>query len=187
VLTLAGMLYARSRGIPSWAAWPIVAAFLIAYPFYLFPGFPSVRERVNGVLLGYRQRAVAIGVPVFAVAAAVLPYLACCAGAVEFTFGGLARVIVAALAMSLWYVLLPASPITDVAYLCLWAAVLLIPRRKRRTRRTGPPALTRAGLALSLELTPADNNCIRYVSSKPCFSAGHSHEQAGNRHNHARL
>ena len=103
----------------------MVAAFLIAYPFYLVPGFPSVRERVNGVLLGFRQRAVAIGVPVFAVAAAVLPYLACCAGAVEFSWSGLARVIGAALALSLWYVLLPASPVTDVAYLGLWAAVLL--------------------------------------------------------------
>jgi membrane protease YdiL (CAAX protease family) len=91
-----------------------VAAFLIEYPFYLVPGFPSVRDRIGGA-----------GVPVFAVAAAVLPYLVCCCGAIEFTWGGLARVMAASLAMGLWFVLLPQSRIADVAYLLLWAAVLL--------------------------------------------------------------
>ena len=125
VLGVAGMLYARSRGIPSWAALPVVAAFLVEYPFYLVPAFPSVRERVSGVLLGPRQRAIAVGVPAFAVAAAVLPYLACCCGAVAFAWSGLARLIALALAVSLWYRVLPASRITDVAFLGLFAAVLL--------------------------------------------------------------
>lgn len=93
---------------------PVVAAFLIEYPFYLVPGFPSVRERLSGV-----------GVPVFAVAAAVLPYLACCCGAVTFEWSGLARVTAVALALGLWFELLPASPISDVAYLLVWAALLL--------------------------------------------------------------
>ncbi len=114
VLGLAGILYARSRGIPGWAALPVVAAFLVEYPFYLVPAFPSVREHVSGV-----------GVPAFAVSAAVLPYLACCSGAVEFSWSGLARVIAVALAVSLWYPVLPASRITDVAFLGLFAAVLL--------------------------------------------------------------
>ena len=114
VLGLAGMLYARSKGIPSWAALPVVAAFLIEYPFYLVPGFQSVRERLSG-----------IGVPIFALAAAVLPYLACCCGAVAFTWSGLARVVAVALALGLWYLVLPPSRLTDVAYLALWAAVLL--------------------------------------------------------------
>ena len=114
VLGLAGILYARSRGIPGWAALPVVAAFLIEYPFYLVPAFPSVRERVSGM-----------GVPAFAVAAAVLPYLACCCGAVDFTWSGLARVVAVALVLGLWYGVLPASRITDVAFLALWAAVLL--------------------------------------------------------------
>ena len=91
-----------------------MAAFLIEYPFYLVPAFPSVRERVSGM-----------GVPAFAVAAIVLPYLACCGGAVDFTWSGLARVVAVALVFGLWYGLLPASRITDLAYLALWAAVLL--------------------------------------------------------------
>ena len=114
VLGLAGMLYARSKGIPSWAALPVVAAFLIEYPFYLVPGFPSVRERLS-----------ASRFPIFALAAAVLPYLACCSGAVAFTWSGLARVVAVALALGLWYLVLPPSRLTDVAYLALWAAVLL--------------------------------------------------------------
>jgi len=114
VLGLAGILYARARAIPSWAALPVVAAFLIEYPFYLVPAFPSVRERVG-----------AMGVPVFAVAATVLPYLACCAGAIEFQWTGLARLIAVALALGLWYAVLPASRLTDVTFLALVAAVLL--------------------------------------------------------------
>jgi membrane protease YdiL (CAAX protease family) len=114
VLGLAGILYAQSRGVPAWAALPVVAAILIEYPFYLVPGFPSVRERVSGW-----------GVPAFAVATAVLPYLACCCGAIGFTWSGLARVLAAALVLGLWFQLLPGSRITDVAFLGLVAAVIV--------------------------------------------------------------
>jgi membrane protease YdiL (CAAX protease family) len=114
VLGLAGILYARSRAIPSWAALPVVAAFLLEYPFYLTPAFPRLRERFAGARF-----------PVFALAAAVLPYLACCAGAIPFTWTGLVRVAALALALSLWFVILPAWRIADIAYLALWAAVLL--------------------------------------------------------------
>jgi membrane protease YdiL (CAAX protease family) len=92
----------------------VVAAFLIEYSFYLVPAFPSVREHVSGM-----------GVPAFALAVAVLPYLACCCGAVQFEWGGLARVIAVTLALSLWYAVLPASRVTDIAFLGLVAAVLL--------------------------------------------------------------
>ncbi len=92
----------------------MVAAFLIEYPFYLATGFPAVRERMR-----------AAAVPFFALGAAVLPYLACCGGAVAFEWSGLARVILVGLVLGLWFAVLPTSPITDVAYLGLWAAVLL--------------------------------------------------------------
>jgi uncharacterized protein len=114
VLGLAGMWYALSRGIPSWAALPVLAAFLIEYPFYLVPAFPSARERLGGV-----------GIPAFALASAVLPYLACCCGAVRFEWGGLARLVAVALVCGLWYAVLPASRLTDLAFLGLVAAVLL--------------------------------------------------------------
>jgi membrane protease YdiL (CAAX protease family) len=116
VLGLAGILYARSRGIPSWAALPVLAAFLVEYPFYLVPAFRSVREYVGSA-----------GVPVFAVVAAVLPYLASCCGAVQFEWSGLVKVIAVALALGLWYAVLPASWLTDVGFLALWASILLSP------------------------------------------------------------
>jgi membrane protease YdiL (CAAX protease family) len=58
-------------------------------------------------------------------AAAVLPYLACCCGAVAFEWLGLARVVAVALVFGLWYAILPPSRLTDVAFLILVAAVLL--------------------------------------------------------------
>jgi len=67
----------------------------------------------------------AVGVPAFALAAAVLPYLACCCGAVAFAWSGLARLTALALAVGLWYRVLPPSRITDVAFLGLFATVLL--------------------------------------------------------------
>lgn len=91
-----------------------MAAFLIEYPFYLVPAFPQVRERIG-----------AGGVPAFALAVALLPYLACCCGAVAFTWTGLARSIALALVVGLWYRVLPPSRITDLAFLGLFAAVIL--------------------------------------------------------------
>src|SRR5579872_5214613 len=92
VLGLAGMLYALARGIPNWAAVPVVAAFLIEYPFYLVPAFASLRERVSPA-----------AVPAFAIAVAVLPYLACCCGAVPFAWTGLARLCAVGLVVGLWF------------------------------------------------------------------------------------
>src|ERR1035438_8013523 len=62
-LGAAGALYARTRGVPIWAAAPALAAFLVEYAFYLVPAFPTVRERLAGWRL-----------PPFLVAGAVLPY-----------------------------------------------------------------------------------------------------------------
>src|SRR5271169_5392536 len=44
-LGAAGLLYARSKGIPAWVAVPVLAAFLVEYPFYLVPAFAEVRQR----------------------------------------------------------------------------------------------------------------------------------------------
>src|SRR5687767_163610 len=73
VLAAAGIAYGRLKGIPNWAALPVLAAFLLEYPFYLVPAFPSVRER----LTGWRLQA-------YVAASVLLPYLACCFGAVAF-------------------------------------------------------------------------------------------------------
>jgi membrane protease YdiL (CAAX protease family) len=59
------------------------------------------------------------------VASAVLPYLVCCCGAVQFQFVSFVKLIALALALSLWYVILPAVAVVDLAYLALIAAILL--------------------------------------------------------------
>ena len=91
---------------------PALAAFLVEYPFYLVPAFQSVREKLAGRWL-----------PGFLVASAVLPYLACCLGATHFTWIGLGKIAAVALLLALWYRVLPAMPLTDIAFLALIVAV----------------------------------------------------------------
>jgi len=113
-LGAAGALYARWRGVPVWVAAPALAAFLVEYPFYLVPGFPRIRERFAGWRL-----------PLLTAAGAALPYLACCFGAVTFRWTALASLAAVAGGMGLWYLALPASAATDLAFGALVAWALL--------------------------------------------------------------
>ena len=65
-LAAAGVLFARFKDIPGWAAGPVLAAFLVEYPFYLVPAFPDIRKRLSGMAL-----------PLFLLASLLLPYLVC--------------------------------------------------------------------------------------------------------------
>lgn len=114
VLGAAGVLYARWKGIPNWAALPVLAAFLVSYPFYLVPAFPSVRDLLAGKSL-----------VLYLLAAALLPYFACCAGAVQFEWGSVLRLTALAVAFGLWYVVLPVNIGVDLVFLLLIPAVLL--------------------------------------------------------------
>jgi len=114
VLAAAGMVYARAKNIPAWAAIPLLGAFLAEYPFYLVPAFPELRERLRGrVLLLYL------------LISAVVPYLITCLGAAEFQWLSFVRVAALALAMGLWYVVLPAVAVVDLLFLAMVAAVLI--------------------------------------------------------------
>jgi membrane protease YdiL (CAAX protease family) len=114
VLGTAGVVYARLKGIPGWAAWPLLAAFLAEYPFYLVPAFPGLRARIAGPYF-----------TAYLFVSAVLPYLLCCAGPAQFQWSGLARMAALALGLGLWYIVLPATALADVAFLVLVPAVLL--------------------------------------------------------------
>jgi membrane protease YdiL (CAAX protease family) len=114
VLGAAGVAYARFKRIPNEAAFPALAAFLVEYPFYLVPAFPDIRALFRGRRL-----------PVYLVGSAVLPYLVCCFGTVDFHWGSLVRVVALALAFALWYVVLPVNPVVDLAFLALIPVVLL--------------------------------------------------------------
>jgi hypothetical protein len=114
VLGAAGIGYARVKDIPNWAALPVLAAFLIAYPFYLLPAFPALRARLQGWKLH-----------LYALSGILAPYLACTFGAVEFQWSAVFRLAALALAMSFWFRLLPHIPIFDLAFLAIVPAVLL--------------------------------------------------------------
>ncbi len=86
----------------------------MAYPFYLVTAFPIVRERLAGRWL-----------PVYLLVSSVLPYLVSCLGGVQFHWGGLIQMAALAVAFSLWYRVLPAAPVVDIAFLGLIPAVLL--------------------------------------------------------------
>jgi membrane protease YdiL (CAAX protease family) len=112
LLCVVGLWYARWKGIPSWAALPALAAFLVDYPFYLVPAFRSIREELAGPPL-----------PGFLVASVLLPYLAACFGATQFHWFGAVKLTALALALGLWYRVLPAAPIADIGFLALVVAV----------------------------------------------------------------
>jgi membrane protease YdiL (CAAX protease family) len=112
LLCVIGLLLARWKGIPSWAALPALAALLMEYPFYLVPGFPRVREELAGDPL-----------PGILIASAVLPYLACCTGAIQFEFLSFIKLIALALSLGLWYRIFPAAPVSDIGFLALVVAI----------------------------------------------------------------
>jgi uncharacterized protein len=114
VLTVAGLLYARLRTIPHWAAIPVLAAFLIEYPFYLLPAFPEFSKRLAGVVL-----------PPFLALSILLPYTAC------YTLGGhlqlksLIELAAVGLAVGLWYLVFPRHVAADLAFLGMLGVFLL--------------------------------------------------------------
>jgi uncharacterized protein len=113
-LGVAGVLFARAKNIPVWAAIPVLAAFLVEYPFYLVTGFATEREKLAGRAL-----------PAILTGSMLLPYLLCCCGAVPFHWGALVRLAALPLAVSLWYRVLPPLKLADIAFLLLAGAVML--------------------------------------------------------------
>ena len=118
LLAVAGLLYARAKGIPEYAARPVMAALLLEYPFYLLAGFAAAREALRRWLPGARLAP-------YLAASAVIPYLAYAVPSGQFRWGALASLAALALALALWYEVLPAAPAADVGLLALLAAVLL--------------------------------------------------------------
>jgi len=92
----------------------VLAAFLVEYPFYLVPAFPDLRERLSGVIL-----------PLYLAASVLLPYLVCYVPNGLFLWSGLVKLAALALALGLWYLVLPVTVFTDLAFLILVGALLL--------------------------------------------------------------
>lgn len=117
LLVLAAFTYARVKSIPAWIALPVAAAFLIEFPFYLFPGFDAPRRwlgslpktRIAGLLT----------------ASAVLPWLAYSIPTGEFHLTAFGLLIAIAGIVSFWYVVLPASALTDAFFVIVPSAAML--------------------------------------------------------------
>jgi membrane protease YdiL (CAAX protease family) len=117
-LSAAALWYARQKNIPLWAASPLIAAFLLEYSFYLVPGFEVVRERLRQ-RLGRAALAMAIA------ASAVLPYLIYSIPTGQMRWAALAALAAIVAAVSFWYVAFRPSPLADVLFLALAAAIVL--------------------------------------------------------------
>ena len=114
LLGAAGVLYARFKNIPNWAALPVLAAFLIEYPFYLAAGFPEVRKRAAGVMF-----------PLFLVLSVLLPYLVAYVGLGHLQAANLVKLAAVSLGAGLWFRLVPHGRLADLAFLAAVGAVLL--------------------------------------------------------------
>ena len=154
-LSAAGLLYAGAKGIPAWVAVPVLAAFLTEYPFYLVPAFDGTRERFGDTLT--------------LVGSFVAPYVIYASGTGQFRWRGFLQLAALALALSLWYKILPATPWADGAFLVLAAAVVLrgyfdpiyaAPMRGLHVEILGHLALTR--LCAMVMLVERRVSCIGY-------------------------
>jgi len=112
-LSAAGLLYARMKGIPAWAAVPILAAFLVEYPFYLLPGFYAAARLFERRL------------PLFLIVSFVMPYVIYATNTGQFRWWALTQLAALGAALSLWYVVLPTAPPVDAAFLAMVGAVAL--------------------------------------------------------------
>jgi membrane protease YdiL (CAAX protease family) len=117
-LGAAGLIYARAKGIPTWAALPVLAAILIEFSFYLVPGFESAREWLASELPEL-QLGLLLG------ATALLPYLAYSLPTHQFHWLALARLAALTFTVSLWYVVLPRAVWSDLLFLALLTVVVL--------------------------------------------------------------
>jgi membrane protease YdiL (CAAX protease family) len=117
-LSAAGLVYARQKDIPLWAAIPIITAFLLEYSFYLAPGFEPVRDALRTRLSGWR-------LPLAMAVSAIAPYLAYSIPTGQFHWTPFAELVALTLVICFWYVAMKPSPIADVLFLAVLPAIVL--------------------------------------------------------------
>jgi membrane protease YdiL (CAAX protease family) len=118
VLCAAGLIYAQSLSIPASVALAVIPAFLVEAAFYLAAGFEPVRRRVESCC---SPRLLALCLS----GSAVLPYCVYALPAGNFRWDSFLLLAGLAAAATFWYVLLPRTAVSDLAFLALLAAVIL--------------------------------------------------------------
>src|SRR5258708_5403613 len=86
LLACAGAFYAAIQNIPAQMAAPIIAAFLLQISFYIVPGFPEARRRLEDCFPPARLAALAA-------LAAVIPYLVYSIPTGVFLFSALLKLL----------------------------------------------------------------------------------------------
>ena len=110
LLGLAAWAYAHTKGIPAAVAVPVAAAFLIELPFYLWPAFRTPREWLAAQP---KWRAALL-----LTLASALPWAALSLSLAAADPRKLAMLLLAAGAVSFWYVFLPVRPWSDARFCC---------------------------------------------------------------------
>ncbi|MBI3697251.1 MAG: CPBP family intramembrane metalloprotease [Acidobacteria bacterium] len=100
-LAVAGAVYAARQNIPAQAAVPILAAFLLQISFYLVPGFPEARRRLE-------QRFAPALLAALAVGGALAPYLLYSLATGVFRFSALGKLAAVCVVVAFTFVVRPA-------------------------------------------------------------------------------
>jgi membrane protease YdiL (CAAX protease family) len=117
VLAIVAIGYARLKNVSPEAAAPVAAAFLLEFAFYVLPAFDAQRER----LAVWNKHQLAA----FMTASALAPWLLYSVATGKFALPAMLLLIAIAGAASWWYLIWPPSPLTDLVFLALLAAVIL--------------------------------------------------------------
>ena len=117
LLGLAAFIYARIKSIPGWAAFPTAAAFLIEFPFYLLPGFEAPRS--------WFERQGRVRAACLLAVSAVAPWLLYSLATGEGRLSAFLVLLMVAVAVTFWYIALPAAPVPDALFLVVIAAVYI--------------------------------------------------------------
>jgi membrane protease YdiL (CAAX protease family) len=122
LLGLGAFLYARIKHIPEWAALPIAAAFLIEFPFYILPGWEGPLSWLKRQGLKRHGR---IQAGCLLAASALAPWLVYSLATGDARWTHFLALLAVAVVVSLWYIVLPASPVVDILFLIAVAAIYL--------------------------------------------------------------
>jgi membrane protease YdiL (CAAX protease family) len=173
VLSTAGWLYARQKNIPLWAAVPLIAAFLLEYSFYLVPGIEAAREQLRQHF-SHRYLGLALAL------SAIAPYLVYSLFTGQFSWSACASLVVIVAAVSFWYVVLRPSPVSDILFLVLLAALKFSHALNHiytspidvRIDILGQLMLIRTGALAALELRGVENIGFGFIPTQKEWVAG---------------
>lgn len=117
-LAAAGMVYAHDRGLSANFAAAVLPAFLAEATFYALSGFPEIRESL--------ERRKPLTIAAVLIATAPVSWILLSIALHHFSPLQLLCVLGMAAVASLWYVVLPRNLATDLSYLFLMAAPVLL-------------------------------------------------------------